>query len=69
VVCVSCWDQTDQKSYSFRKNTGVDLDALLKMEADDVAAEAFARASQQQCGGVVGFRLIDPFARGGLHGG
>ena len=29
VICVSCWDQTDQTSYSFRKKTGVDVDALL----------------------------------------
>jgi glutamate dehydrogenase (NAD(P)+) len=29
VVCVSCWDQNDQTSYSFRKNDGIDLDALL----------------------------------------
>ncbi len=29
VVCVSCWDQTDQKSYSFRKKDGVDLKVLL----------------------------------------
>jgi len=28
VVCVSCWDQGDQKSYSFVKKDGVDLDAL-----------------------------------------
>jgi len=28
VVCVSCWDQTDQKPYSFVKKDGVDLDAL-----------------------------------------
>ncbi len=31
VICVSCWDQTDQTSYSFRKMTGVDVDALLKI--------------------------------------
>jgi glutamate dehydrogenase len=31
VVCVSCWDQADQTSYSFRKKDGVDLDALLKI--------------------------------------
>ncbi len=31
VICVSCWDQADQKSYSFRKKDGVDLDALLKI--------------------------------------
>jgi len=29
VVCVSCWDQGDQTSYSFRKKDGVDIDALL----------------------------------------
>jgi len=28
VVCVSCWDQGDQKSYSFIKKDGVDLAAL-----------------------------------------
>ena len=31
VICVSCWDQNDQTSYSFRKKDGVDLDALLKI--------------------------------------
>ena len=31
VVCVSCWDQTDQKSYSFKKDSGIDLQALLKI--------------------------------------
>ena len=29
VICVSCWDQEDQTSYTFRKKTGVDLDQLL----------------------------------------
>lgn len=29
VICVSCWDQKDQTSYSFKKKDGVDLDALL----------------------------------------
>ena len=28
VICVSCWDQKDQTSYSFRKSDGIDLDAL-----------------------------------------
>jgi glutamate dehydrogenase len=28
VICVSCWDQKDQTSYSFRKGDGIDLDAL-----------------------------------------
>ena len=31
VVCVSCWDQTDQTSYSFRKEDGIDLKALLEI--------------------------------------
>lgn len=31
VICVSCWDQGDQTSYSFRKKDGIDLDALLKI--------------------------------------
>jgi glutamate dehydrogenase (NAD(P)+) len=29
VICVSCWDQNDQTSYSFRKISGVDPDALI----------------------------------------
>jgi glutamate dehydrogenase (NAD(P)+) len=29
-VCVSCWDQTDQKSYTFLKKTGIDAEELLK---------------------------------------
>jgi glutamate dehydrogenase len=28
VICVSCWDQTDQASYSYRKKNGVDLQEL-----------------------------------------
>ncbi|HDS01754.1 MAG TPA: Glu/Leu/Phe/Val dehydrogenase [candidate division Zixibacteria bacterium] len=31
VVCVSCWDQEDQKSYSFKKEGGVDRDELLSV--------------------------------------
>jgi len=30
-VCVSCWDQGDQKSYTFKKDSGVDLDELMKI--------------------------------------
>jgi len=29
VICVSCWDQRDQASYSFRKSSGVDMDELV----------------------------------------
>jgi glutamate dehydrogenase (NAD(P)+) len=28
VTCVSCWDQSDQTSYSFRKSDGLDFDVL-----------------------------------------
>jgi glutamate dehydrogenase len=28
-ICVSCWDQNDQTSYSYRKMDGIDLDELL----------------------------------------
>ncbi len=31
VVCVSCWDQSDQTSYSFHKKDGIDLDTLLSI--------------------------------------
>ncbi len=31
VICVSCWDQHDQTSYSYMKKDGIDLDALLKI--------------------------------------
>jgi glutamate dehydrogenase (NAD(P)+) len=28
-ICVSCWDQTDQTSYTFRRDSGVDPDELM----------------------------------------
>jgi glutamate dehydrogenase (NAD(P)+) len=31
VVCVSCWDQQDQKSYTYRKMDGIDLEKLLSI--------------------------------------
>ena len=31
VICVSCWDQEDQTSYSYRKSTGIDLEELQKI--------------------------------------
>lgn len=31
VICVSCWDQHDQKSYSYRRMSGVDLKQLQSM--------------------------------------
>jgi len=31
VICVSCWDQKDQTSYSFKRNKGIDLQELLKI--------------------------------------
>jgi glutamate dehydrogenase (NAD(P)+) len=29
VICVSCWNQSDRKAYTFRKNQGIVLDELL----------------------------------------
>jgi glutamate dehydrogenase len=31
VICVSCWDQGDQTAYTYRRNTGIDLDELLQI--------------------------------------
>ena len=31
IICVSCWDQADQKSYSFKNENGIDLKALLNI--------------------------------------
>jgi glutamate dehydrogenase (NAD(P)+) len=31
VICVSCWDQADQKSYAFRRLIGIDIDQLLSV--------------------------------------
>ncbi|HOP28155.1 MAG TPA: Glu/Leu/Phe/Val dehydrogenase [Spirochaetota bacterium] len=31
VVCVSCWDQADKTSYTFRKKSGIDVDELLSI--------------------------------------
>ncbi len=31
VIAVSCWDQNDQTAYTYRRNTGVDLDELLQI--------------------------------------
>ncbi|KAB2844010.1 MAG: glutamate dehydrogenase, partial [Melioribacteraceae bacterium] len=31
VICVSCWDQKDQTSYTFKKKDGINLDELLKI--------------------------------------
>jgi len=31
VICVSCWDQADQKAYSFKKESGIDFENLMKI--------------------------------------
>jgi glutamate dehydrogenase (NAD(P)+) len=31
VICVSCWDQKDQTSYTYKKTDGIDLDKLLSI--------------------------------------
>jgi glutamate dehydrogenase (NAD(P)+) len=51
VTCVSCWDQTDQKSYSFRKETGVDLNALRGI------ADRFGGIDKQKAG-ALGYEVL-----------
>jgi len=31
VICVACWDQEDETSYSYKKESGVDFDSLLRI--------------------------------------
>ncbi|MGD8779298.1 MAG: Glu/Leu/Phe/Val dehydrogenase [Ignavibacteria bacterium] len=31
IICVSCWDQEDQKTYTYKKNDGIDYNKLLKI--------------------------------------
>lgn len=31
VICVSCWDQNDQKAYTYRKKDGINLEQLVKI--------------------------------------
>ncbi len=31
VVCVSCWDQKEQAAYAYRREAGVDMDALMEI--------------------------------------
>jgi glutamate dehydrogenase (NAD(P)+) len=31
VICVSCWDQEDQTTYAYKKESGIDLDELLSI--------------------------------------
>ncbi|OPL19964.1 MAG: glutamate dehydrogenase [Candidatus Aegiribacteria sp. MLS_C] len=52
VVCVSCWDQTDQKSYSFRKMDGIDLDVLLSI------TDKFGGIDKQKAKDL-GYELLD----------
>jgi glutamate dehydrogenase (NAD(P)+) len=45
VICVSCWDQNDRTSYTYRKKAGISLDELLTITdrfggIDKVKAEA-----------------------------
>jgi glutamate dehydrogenase len=46
VICVSCWDQKDQTSYSFKKEAGIDLKSLLSI-TDRFGGIDRDKASQQ----------------------
>ncbi|MBX3008481.1 MAG: Glu/Leu/Phe/Val dehydrogenase [Melioribacteraceae bacterium] len=52
VICVSCWDQKDQCSYSFRRTSGIDLQELLKI-TDKFGGIDKAKAKQ------IGYEILD----------
>ena len=52
VVCVSCWDQNDQASYSFKKDSGIDLEALLKI------TDRFGGIDKEKAKGL-GYEVLD----------
>ncbi|MFH1469457.1 MAG: Glu/Leu/Phe/Val dehydrogenase [Pseudomonadota bacterium] len=52
VTCVSCWDQTDSRSYAFRRDRGVDL-AELRRIADRFGGIDKARA------GALGYEVLE----------
>jgi glutamate dehydrogenase len=49
-ICVSCWDQHDQTSYTFRKKDGIDVKALIGIT--DRFGDGTARCSEQ-CSAIV----------------
>jgi glutamate dehydrogenase (NAD(P)+) len=52
VICVSCWDQKDQCSYSFKRTSGVDLQELLKI-TDKFGGIDKTKAKQ------IGYEILD----------
>ena len=52
VICVSCWDQEDQTSYSFKRESGIDLDELLKI-TDRFGGIDKSKAKE------IGFEILD----------
>jgi len=51
VICVSCWDQKDQASYSYRKLDGVNIDELLSI------TDRFGGIDQDKAGGL-GYEVL-----------
>jgi glutamate dehydrogenase len=52
VITVSCWDQADQKSYAFRRLSGIDIDQLLSV------TDKFGGIRKEQAAGL-GYELLD----------
>jgi glutamate dehydrogenase (NAD(P)+) len=52
VVCVSCWDQEDQKAYSFRRKNGIDLPELVGI------TDRFGGIDKEKAKGL-GYEILD----------
>lgn len=52
VICVSCWDQNDQKSYSFRKKSGITLEELIGI------TDRFGGINKEKAKGL-GYEILD----------
>jgi hypothetical protein len=55
-ICVSCWDQEDQTSYAFKRESGIDLDELLAI-TDRFGGIDKAKAARPRLRGAAGRRL------------
>jgi len=52
VICVSCWDQNEQKSFSFRKNSGITLKELIGI------TDRFGGINKEKAKGL-GYEILD----------
>jgi glutamate dehydrogenase len=52
VICVSCWDQNEQKSFSFRKKSGITLNELIGI------TDRFGGINKEKAKGL-GYEILD----------